>query len=145
MSPAAAPCTQGLCWLTYTPTYSGVPLPWHISLVCSDRHVDVQQEQGWRRQEGRKGDELLSENCCLSVVFLVCAGQSSFNPSYCLPAVLSVNKSWQGLTWVCWAPLPARATQTRLICDLDWRRKGEGHVEACLAGEDQECTPEKGA
>lgn len=93
--PAVTLCAQGPCWLIYTRTYHSpdISLAWHISFVCSDRHMKVQQEQGWRREEGREGDALLPENHCLNVLFLACVGQSSFYSSYCLQAVLSVYKS----------------------------------------------------
>lgn len=55
--------------------------------------MKIQQEQGWRREEGREGDALLPENRCLNVLFLAYAGKSSFYSSYCLLAVLSVYKS----------------------------------------------------
>lgn len=70
--PAVTLCAQGPCWLIYTRTYHSpdISLAWHISFVCSDRLMNVQQEQGWRREEGREGDALLPENHCLNVLFL---------------------------------------------------------------------------
>lgn len=142
--PAVTLCAQGPCWLIYTRTYHSpdISLAWHISFVCSDRLMNVQQEQGWRREEGREGDALLPENHCLNVLFL----------AYVFLLFLLFTSSAfcvQELTWtqtectVAW--MAACATQTTLICYLGCQRKREGHVGNFPIGQEWECTLEKGA